>query len=50
MAETKEILTTYFKRWQMHVIFFVSVDKKMISTHNEGILEIFWFVHMFLQN
>ena len=39
MAETKKILTTYLKRWKMHVIwgksFFVSVDKKMISPHNE---------------
>ena len=36
MADT---LTTYFKRWKMHVIwgksFFESVDKKMISPHNE---------------
>ena len=36
----KQILTTYFKRWKMHVIkvnpFCVrGQDKKMISPHNE---------------
>jgi len=40
MADTKNSLTTYFKRWKMHVIWgililFVSVDKKMISPYNE---------------
>ena len=39
MADTETELTTYFKRWKMHVIwgksFFVFVDKKIISPHNE---------------
>jgi len=53
MADTKTILTTYFKRWKMHVIwgqsFLCPWTRKFLIIMN-GILEISWFVHIFLQN
>jgi len=51
MADT---LTTYFKRWKMHVIwgksFFESVDKKWFPLIMNDILEMSRFVLTFLQN
>jgi len=54
MADTKKILTTYFKRWKMHVIwgksFLCPWTRKRFPFIMNGILEMSWFVHIFLQN
>jgi len=54
MADTKNILTTYFKRWKMHVIwgksFLCPWTRKWIPLIMNGILEMSCFVHIFLQN
>jgi len=54
MADTKNILTTYFKRWKMHVIlgksFLCPWTRKWFPLIMNGKLEMSWFVHIFLQN
>jgi len=54
MANTKTNFTTYFKRWKMHVIwgksFMCPWTRKWIPLIMNGILEMSWFVHIFLQN
>jgi len=54
MADIKTKFTTYFERWQMHVIwgksFLCPWTRKMISPHNEWYIEMSWLVHIFLQN
>jgi len=54
MADNKKLLTTYLKRWKMHVIwsksFLCPWTKKMIPLIMNGILEMSWFVHLCLQN
>jgi len=54
MADTKIILTTYFQGWNVHVIwdksFLCPWTTKWFPLILNGILEMSWFVHIFLQN
>jgi len=54
MADTKTFLTTYLKSWKMHVIwsksFLCPWTRKWFPLIMNGILEMPWFVHIFLQN
>jgi len=54
MSDTKTKLTSYFKRRKMHVIWVKSFlcpwTRKWFPLIMNGILEMSWFVLMFLQN
>ena len=54
MADTKKNVTTYFKIWKMHVIwgksFLCPWTRKWFRLKMNGILEMSWFVHIFLVN
>jgi len=54
MAYTKKNLTTYFKRWKLHVIwgksFLCQWTRKLFPLTMNGMLEMSWFVLIFLQN
>ena len=54
MANTRKKWNTYIKRWKMHVVwgksFLCPWTRKWFPLIMNGILEMSWFVHIFLQN